>query len=126
MSNQEQKGHKVEREQTTKPVAPNQSLEPKLVPDLQLEGPGANTPETKKEEVCAYIKCPPLKRKGAQFVGKTVKQVREMIKDDLEIPDKAPTSISTDGGKTYSKANDEHVIKDGEYLEFGRTSSVKG
>ena len=79
------------------------------------------------ESVCATIKCPPIKRSGEEYVGKTIRQIRSMLKDALEIADGAPVSLSTDGGETFTNVGDEnHVIQDKEIVEFGRGSSSKG
>jgi molybdopterin converting factor small subunit len=79
-----------------------------------------------EKKVCATIKCPPLREAGADFVGKTVGEVRAMLKDKLEIADGATVTSSVNGGDTFSATNDNHVIADGEVVEFGRGSSTKG
>lgn len=79
-----------------------------------------------KKNVCATIKCPPLREASADFVGMTVRDVREKLKDKLEIADGATVTVSTDGGETYGATNDSRVIADGEVIEFGRGSSTKG
>jgi hypothetical protein len=83
--------------------------------------------------VCATIKCPPLREASSDFVGKTIKEARNLklsdgttLKDKLEIADGASVTVSTDGGETYKAANDNHIIGDKEVVEFGRGSSTKG
>jgi len=79
------------------------------------------------ENVCATIKCPPLRESGSEFVGKTIREVRSMLKDKLEIADGSAVSVSTDDGETYKNVDSEnHVIQDKEIVEFGRGSSSKG
>lgn len=80
----------------------------------------------KSTEPCAVIHCPPLKTSSKDFVGLSIKKVREALGTQLEIPGSSPVSVSKDGGKHYEKVNDEYVINDQDHVEFGRSSSRKG
>ena len=82
--------------------------------------------EQERREEIATIKCPPLKKAGPEFVGKKIKEVRAMMKDDLEIADNAPATVSKDKGDSYDSIDENYVIKAGDFIEFGRGSSTKG
>ena len=79
-----------------------------------------------EKNVCATIKCPPLREASSDFVGKSVRDVRASLKDKLEIADGASVTVSVDGGETYKATNDSYIIGDKDVVEFGRGSSTKG
>lgn len=75
---------------------------------------------------CAYIKCPPLKAKGAEFVGMKVREVRKKLHGQLELPSGAPVMLSKDFGQNFTDTSDDYTIEENDTIEFGRTSAEKG
>jgi len=55
-----------------------------------------------------------------EFVGMTVGEVRQQLKDVLNIADEAQTSVSGDVVK------DDYVLKEGDNLEFIKKAGDKG
>lgn len=76
--------------------------------------------------VCAVIKSPPLKSASPNYVGKTISELRSLLKDELEIPENAPATVSKDRGKTFNPVDEEYVVSNQDVVEFGRKSSSKG
>jgi hypothetical protein len=77
-------------------------------------------------KVCAVIKSPPLKLASSDYVGKTIADLRSSLKEDLEIADGAPATISKDRGQTFKPTNEKYVVENQDVVEFGRGSSTKG
>jgi hypothetical protein len=79
-------------------------------------------------KVCAVIKSPPLKLASSDYVGKTIADLRSSLKEDLEIADGAPATVSKDRGQTYKApvGGEKYVIENQDVVEFGRGSSTKG
>lgn len=82
--------------------------------------------EKEEPKVCAVIKSPPLKSASADYVGKTISELRSELKDDLEIADGAPVTVSKDRGQTFKPTNEKYVVENQDVVEFGRGSSTKG
>lgn len=60
-----------------------------------------------------------------QYVGKTVGELRCLLREDLEIPDGAPANVTRTCGDVEA-VDDTEILKDGELLEFVRESGRKG
>lgn len=56
------------------------------------------------------------------YVGKTIRQVRLMVKEKLEVAGNAPVSLSKDGGKTYGSVGENYRVGRGDLVEFSRAT----
>ena len=79
-------------------------------------------------KVCAVIKCPPLKAASADYVGKTISELRKDgdLKDAIEMADGAPATVSKDRGQSFKPVEENYTVENQDVVEFGRGSSTKG
>jgi len=73
----------------------------------------------------AVIKCPPLKEVGGQYIGKTIEEIRKMLKEKLELSEIHPVQLSKDGGNTYGAVGEKYHVNYGDLVEFSRPAREK-
>jgi hypothetical protein len=64
--------------------------------------------------------------KGKTIVGKSVRELRQWLEHDLQIPEGAEARVSTDGGETSKRVAEDHILDHGQLLEFTRPAGTKG
>ena len=80
---------------------------------------------TRESTKVAVVGCSPLREAGAKYVGKTIRELRSILKDKLDIEDNLPVSLSKDGGKTYGNVGENYHLKSGDVLDFSRAPGTK-
>ncbi len=61
-----------------------------------------------------------------QYVGKSVRELRQILQGELDIQHGSPAVVSKDGGVTSMPVAEDYIVQDGDLLEFVRTAGAKG